>query len=95
MPKTVQAALSTSNANRLESILGGQGCESISRTSAIQPGAVSAVAAGVLAGGPVSCGAPVEMITPRLMGRAEVALCIVFADVADELAYRHERRAFD
>lgn len=81
MPKQIQAALSTSNANRLEAILSGQGCESISRTSAIQPGAVSAVAAGVLAGRPVSCGASVEMITPRLMGRAEVALCIVFADV--------------
>ena len=93
MPKQIQSALSTSNANRLEAILGGQGCESISRTSAIQPGAVSAVAAGVLAG--QGCGASVEMITPRLMGRAEVALCIVFADVADELAYRHERRAFD
>ena len=93
MPKQIQSALSTSNANRLEAILGGQGCESISRTSAIQPGAVSAVAAGVLAG--QGCGASVEMITPRLMGRAEVALCIVFADVADELAYRHEREAFD
>ena len=95
MPKQIQSALSTSNANRLEAILSGQGCESISRTSAIQPWAVSAVAAGVLAGRPVSCGASVEMITPRLMGRAEVALCIVFADVADELAYRLERKAFD